>query len=81
MRLEGRRAPGKRDTNFCLGASKTGECQGVLGGPKGALRQSLGLGAWHLAAPDLGLGRERVLGRAYRTPLQTEPYTAGLALV
>ena len=54
MRLEGRRAPGGRGAIFCLGASKTGECQG---GPEGAcLRQSLGLGAgqhqiWDLAFP------------------------------
>ena len=33
----GRRAPGGRDTNFCLGASKTGEYQGgPRGAPKGA---------------------------------------------
>ena len=36
----GRRAPGGRDTNFCLGASKTGEYQGGLREPKGGPRGS-----------------------------------------
>ena len=54
----GRRAPGGRDTNFCLGASKTGEYQG---GPGGALGAAAGSGC--LAAPDLGFGPERILGK------------------